>query len=152
MDKMGTRIREKRIEYGYTMEELGKLVGVQPSAVNKWEKGMVTNIKRSTVLKLAKVFHCNPSWIMGYDEPKEEPVFIEESIETWNEDFFDRSSIKGTSRTSKMKYKLKGNADQEEELLYYFNSLPSEEDKKRVLRMMKSFVESAKEEATNYCG
>lgn len=64
---MGKRIHDKRIENGMTMEELGDLVGVRRSAVNKWEKGQVTNIKRSAIEKMAKTFDCDPVWLMGME-------------------------------------------------------------------------------------
>lgn len=66
MADMGQRINQKRLEMGLTMEELGKMVGVGASAVNKWEKGNVENLKRSTIQKLADIFHCSPVWLMGY--------------------------------------------------------------------------------------
>lgn len=46
-------IKEARMSKGLTQEELGKLVGVQKSAVAKWENGRVVNIKRSSLQKLA---------------------------------------------------------------------------------------------------
>jgi len=66
MADMGQRINQKRLEKGLTMEELGKMVGVGASAVNKWEKGNVENLKRSTIQKLADIFNCSPVWLMGY--------------------------------------------------------------------------------------
>lgn len=67
MSTMAQRIKEKRLEYHLTMEELGQKLGVQKSAVNKWEKNQVENIKRSTIAKMAEIFQCRPSWLMGYD-------------------------------------------------------------------------------------
>lgn len=68
MSSMGLRIYQKRKEYGYTMEELGNLLGVNKTAVNKWEKGIVENIKQSTIKKMADIFECSPTWLMGLDE------------------------------------------------------------------------------------
>ena len=67
MSLMGDRIRMKREENGLTMAELGSILGVQASAVNKWEKGHVSNIKRSTIAQMAKLFDVNPVWLMGLD-------------------------------------------------------------------------------------
>lgn len=50
---IGLKIKEARIEKGMTQEELGKIVGVQKSAIAKYESGRVVNIKRSTLQKLA---------------------------------------------------------------------------------------------------
>ena len=68
MKTMGQRIKQKRTEYGLTMEELGNRLGVQKSAVNKWEKGEVLNIKRSYIKEMADIFHCSPAWLMGMDD------------------------------------------------------------------------------------
>jgi len=66
-DLMGKRIKQKRTELGLTMEMLGNILGVGKSAVNKWEKGKVKNIKRSTIAHMAVIFECSPVWLMGMD-------------------------------------------------------------------------------------
>lgn len=68
--EMGERIRLLRREHGLTQEELGKAVGLQRAAINKYEKGRVENMKRSTIMKLAKVLHTTPSYLMGYEDDK----------------------------------------------------------------------------------
>ena len=45
--EIGQKIKTARLSKGYTQEELGKIMGVQKSAVAKWECGRVVNIKRS---------------------------------------------------------------------------------------------------------
>lgn len=57
---IGEKIRNARIEKGYTQEELGNLIGVQKSAVAKYEKGRVVNIKRSVLAKISKVLEIPP--------------------------------------------------------------------------------------------
>lgn len=63
--EMGERIKELRLSKGMTMEELGKLVGVQKAAVQKWENGSTKNLKRSTIEKLSQIFDVSPSFLMG---------------------------------------------------------------------------------------
>lgn len=65
---MAERIYQKRIENNMTMEELANRLNVGKSAVNKWEKGHVTNIKRETIQKMADIFGCSPAWLMGLDD------------------------------------------------------------------------------------
>lgn len=65
---MGDRIKEKRIEKGLTMEQLADKLGVGKSAVNKWEKGHVENIKRSTIEQLAQILGCTPAYLFGWKE------------------------------------------------------------------------------------
>ena len=68
---MGARIKEARIAKGMTQEELGKIVGVQKSAIAKYETGRVVNIKRSTLQKIASALNINPSTLILEESPKE---------------------------------------------------------------------------------
>ena len=67
----GERIRQLRIEHQMTQEELGAKVGVQKAAIYKYENGLVVNLKRSTLEKLAIVLETTPTYLMGLedDEP-----------------------------------------------------------------------------------
>lgn len=69
--EMGERIKRLRIERGMTQEELGKAVGLQRAAINKYEKGIVENIKRTTIVKLAEVLRTTPSYLIGYEDDEE---------------------------------------------------------------------------------
>lgn len=51
---VGEKIKAARIAKGLTQEELGNIVGVQKSAIAKYENGRVVNIKRSTLQALAQ--------------------------------------------------------------------------------------------------
>ena len=51
--EIGKLIKEARLEKGLTQQQLGDIVGVQKSAIAKYENGRVVNIKRSTLQKLA---------------------------------------------------------------------------------------------------
>lgn len=66
--KAKDRIKELRTSKGLTQEELGERVGVGRAAVNKWESGLTTNLKRSTIEKLSEIFDVNPSYIMGMSD------------------------------------------------------------------------------------
>ena len=59
---LGHKIKTLRKEKGLTQEELGKLIGVQKSAVAKYENNRVENIKRSTIFKLAEILEVDPSY------------------------------------------------------------------------------------------
>ena len=64
----GERIRSLRKNLGLTQAELAKILGIKDSAVAKYEKGRVTNLKRSTIQKMAELFDVSPSYIMGLEE------------------------------------------------------------------------------------
>lgn len=71
---MASRIKERRISMGYTQEELADKLGLQKSAIAKYENGRVTNIKRSTIAKMAIVLDCSPSYLMGFEDVQGESV------------------------------------------------------------------------------
>lgn len=79
---MGERIRILREEKNLSQEALGKMVGVNRAAVNKWETGQVENIKRSTIKRLAEIFNVTPCFIMCFDEDMKA---TEEEVEQFNE-------------------------------------------------------------------
>ena len=58
---IGEYIKQLRIAHGYSQEQLGKLLGVQRAAVQKWECGKVQNLKRETIKRLSEVFNVPPS-------------------------------------------------------------------------------------------
>ena len=68
---IGHKIKEARLAKGLTQEELGNLVGLQKSAIAKYETGRVVNIKRSTLQKLAKALDLRGSDLVIEADPKE---------------------------------------------------------------------------------
>lgn len=67
---MGSRIKELRLERGLTQEELGKIAGVKKAAVQKWESGMTTNLRRDVIQRLSTFFDVSPSYLMGMTDIK----------------------------------------------------------------------------------
>ncbi len=78
---MAERIKERRVFMGLTQEELGSRLGLQKSAIAKYENGRVENIKRSVIADMATVLNCSPAYLMGWDAqptmtPKKKGVSI----------------------------------------------------------------------------
>ena len=48
-DDIGVRIKARRKDVGMTQEELGKKIGVTKATINKYETGVVINMKRPTI-------------------------------------------------------------------------------------------------------
>lgn len=69
---------------GYTQTELGEKLGLQASAIAKYENGRVENIKRSTIADMAEVLGCSPSYLMGWSDSaedikgKDDPLTLDE--------------------------------------------------------------------------
>lgn len=65
------RLHKRRIDMGMTLEEVGNIVGISRSAVQKYEKRVIKNVYVSTVELFAKALHCSPAYLIGWtDDPK----------------------------------------------------------------------------------
>lgn len=51
-----------------TQEELANKLGLQKSAIAKYENGRVENIKRSVISDMATILECSPSYLMGWED------------------------------------------------------------------------------------
>ncbi len=69
--EIGQKIKKARLERGMTQQELGDIVGVQKSAIAKYECGRVVNIKRSTLQKIAKALNIRPSELIFTESPRD---------------------------------------------------------------------------------
>lgn len=69
--ELGQKIKKARIEKGLTQQALGDLVGVQKSAIAKYENGRVVNIKRSTMQKIASALDIRPSELIFEKSPED---------------------------------------------------------------------------------
>lgn len=67
----GEKIKMLRIEKGYTQGELASMLGVKTPAVYKYENNIVTNLKRSTIQRLADVLGTTPSYLMGFENDEQ---------------------------------------------------------------------------------
>lgn len=66
--EMGMKIKELRLKRGLTLEQLGDRVGVGKSTVRKWESGMIANMRRDKIAKIADALGVSPAYLMGWDE------------------------------------------------------------------------------------
>ena len=67
---MGERIKDLRTSKNMTLEELGNKVGVGKSTVRKWENGMIANMKRDKIAKIANALEVSPAYLMGWEDPQ----------------------------------------------------------------------------------
>ena len=77
MESMGTRIKNLRLENNMTLEEIGNKVGVGKSTVRKWENGMIANMRRDKIAKLADALNVSPAYLMGWNESSAPAATIE---------------------------------------------------------------------------
>lgn len=71
---IGEKIKAARIAKGMTQEQLGEILGVQKSAVAKYESGRVVNIKRSTLKTISEVLGLRPAELIDEEEAKKNDI------------------------------------------------------------------------------
>lgn len=65
-------LKSRREELGLTLEDIGTAVGVAKGTVQRWEAGIIKNLKRDKIGKLAKILKVSPAYLMGWDEELDE--------------------------------------------------------------------------------
>lgn len=78
--KMGEKIRQLREQKSMSMDELGKLIGTQRQTIMKYEKGIVENIPRKTIEKMARVLGVTPCELMCFEDYDEEQISLEVKV------------------------------------------------------------------------
>ena len=79
---LSRKIRDLRALHGLTLEQVAQQVGVGRSTVRKWETGLIANMRRDKIAKLAIALHTTPAYLMGWeddpqvsgDEVKDQPA------------------------------------------------------------------------------
>lgn len=89
----GTKIKNLRTLYEMSQEELGRRIGVQRAAINKYEKGSVTNIPIASIEKIARVFDVSPSYLLGWDMHQENDLALEVKIIKGIHHFFGEDAV-----------------------------------------------------------
>lgn len=128
-------LKSRREELGLTLEDIGSAVGVSKGTVQRWEAGIIKNLRRDKIAKLSKVLKMSPIDLMGWDEELDEkypapniidddevvtfPVlgciaagYEEIAVEDWSGGVIDipKKYLKGRSKNDFFVLKVHGNS------------------------------------------
>ena len=67
-NELSRKIRDLRALHGLTLEQVAQQVGVGRSTIRKWETGMIENMRRDKIAKLASALHTTPGYLMGWED------------------------------------------------------------------------------------
>ena len=78
--ELGERIRHLRRKCGYSMEGLGRAIGVSRQTIHRYESGVIENIPRAKIARMAELFGTTGARLLGFEDtpiPRDEafPVF-----------------------------------------------------------------------------
>jgi transcriptional regulator with XRE-family HTH domain len=68
VSELQKRIKQRRLECGYTLAEVAELIDVKEATVQRYESGEIKNIKHDTIVSLANIFKCSPAYLMGWTD------------------------------------------------------------------------------------
>lgn len=69
--QVGGRVKERRLELGLTMPELGKRIGVNKSTIQRYEADGVDPKRTMIINGLAEALLTTPEWLTGLSDEKE---------------------------------------------------------------------------------
>jgi transcriptional regulator with XRE-family HTH domain len=73
--QVGERVKERRIELGLSMPELGKRIGVNKSTIQRYEADGVDPKRTMIINGLAEALLTTPEWLTGLSDEKEYSIY-----------------------------------------------------------------------------
>lgn len=64
---LSKRLYDLRKNKNLTLEQVGNYIGVGKSTVRKWEQGLIKNMRRDKIAKLAELYRVSPDYLLGID-------------------------------------------------------------------------------------
>lgn len=66
--KIGDRIKKRRVELGYSVDEVADKLGKNRATVYRYESNEIENLPITTLEPLAKALNTTPAHLMGWEE------------------------------------------------------------------------------------
>ena len=85
-NELSRKIRDLRALHGLTLEQVAQHVGVGRSTIRKWETGMIENMRRDKIAKLAAALHTTPGYLMGWEDNPAPSLTVKEVASDYSQD------------------------------------------------------------------
>lgn len=73
-EEIGARIKSERTAKEMTLQDVARKIGVASSTIQRYEAGLITNIKLPVIESIANVLDVNPSWLIGKSAVKSQNI------------------------------------------------------------------------------
>ena len=67
--RMKRNMRAERVRNCYTIQDVAKIIGVHPNAVNRWELGK-TKPSAENLISLCELYGCSPEYLLGLTDER----------------------------------------------------------------------------------
>lgn len=71
---IGERIKDVRTRLGISQVAFADKIGVSKQTLYKYENNIITNIPSDKIEAIAKISGRSPSYLMGWEDPEDEPT------------------------------------------------------------------------------
>lgn len=89
--EIGNRIKERRKELNLTQEQVGNIIGVAKSTIQRYENGLIADLKMPVIQAIATALKINPNWLILKSDIKED--YIDTQIQLLNSNYNKLSNI-----------------------------------------------------------
>lgn len=69
--RIGERIKQRRLELGYTADTLAKLLNKNRATIYRYENGDIENMPIDVLEPLAKALNTTPAYLMGWTDSQQ---------------------------------------------------------------------------------
>ena len=89
MALVNERIKELRTKKGLTLLEVADRLGVKEATAQRYESGMIKNIKHETIDALASILGCHPGYLLGWSKSPNPTPSTVPAEPTWSKPLDD---------------------------------------------------------------
>lgn len=86
MEKIGQRIKDRRIQRGLSAEELAPLVGLSPATIYRYENGDIKKVNTNKLQLFADALHTTAAYLMGWVSDPDEIAIENENTDLKKEE------------------------------------------------------------------
>ncbi|MDM8313285.1 helix-turn-helix transcriptional regulator [Clostridium cadaveris] len=89
--QIGDRIKNRRKDLKFTLQEIADVVGVASSTIQRYESGRISQLKLPVLESIAKAINVNPVWLVKEDAPMETGISDFDFIKKYKEEVEKRT-------------------------------------------------------------
>lgn len=78
--QIGNRIKSRRKDLKFTLQEVADKVGVASSTIQRYESGHISQYKLPVLESIAKAINVNPTWLVKEDAPMDTGISDDDFI------------------------------------------------------------------------
>lgn len=116
--QIGYRIKNRRKDLKFTLQEIADVVGVASSTIQRYESGRIAQLKLPVLESIAKAINVNPVWLVKEDAPMETGISDSDFIKNYKAEI-EKRTVHTTINLKDFKFLV----TKEDELLDNFKKL-----------------------------